>query len=65
MLLVVKLILMITFFITMVALNIFFKLKEDSFLNFYIKRICRDFLIAVLLLCLILILLFTNGTEYI
>jgi hypothetical protein len=60
MILATKLILTITFLLTMGALNIFFKLKEDSPLDFTIKRICRDFLIIVALFSFIVIILFSD-----
>lgn len=60
MILAVKLLLILTFLLTMAALNIFFKLEEDSDFNIKIKRIARDFLIIVLLFCLISTLVIAN-----
>lgn len=60
MILAVKLLLILTFVLTMAALNIFFKLEEDCDLNIKIKRIARDFLIIVLMFCLISTLVIAN-----
>jgi hypothetical protein len=60
MILAVKLLLILTFLLTMAALNIFFKLEEDSDFNIKIKRIARDFLIIVLMFCLISTLVIAN-----
>lgn len=60
MILAVKLLLILTFVLTMAALNIFFKLEEDCDFNTMIKRIARDFLIIVVLFCLISTLVIAN-----
>lgn len=60
MILAVKLLLILTFLLTMAALNIFFKLEEDSDFNIKIKRIARDFLIIVMMFCLISTLVIAN-----
>jgi hypothetical protein len=56
----VKLLLILTFLLTMSALNIFFKIEEDCDFNIMIKRIARDFLIILVLFCFISTLVIAN-----
>lgn len=61
MILVIKFLSTVIFLLTMVSLNVLFKLEKSSEFNEYVIKVCKDFLFIVCLVCLLLVLFTTNG----
>jgi hypothetical protein len=57
----IKLLSTVVLLLTMMSLNVLFKLDENSEFNKTIIRFCKDFLYVVFILCLLVILFVTNG----
>ena len=61
MILVIKFLSIVIFLLTMVSLNVLFKLEKSSEFNEYVIKVCKDFLFIVCLVCLLLVLFTTNA----